>query len=164
MRLAIWLALLCAALLVSQTKPATVADFDWLAGHWTGRFNQADAEEVWTSPRAGTMLVMLRLMRNDRVILYQIGVLLDTKEGVEFRFRHFGPALDAAEKEDPIIMKLVSFDGKKAVFENFIHTRPKRTTFTRTQANEMQVRSEILREGQPPEIHELSLTKGRGND
>ncbi len=149
--------ILCGAASALPSFPATINDFAWLAGHWKGKFGQADAEEIHTAPRAGNISTVFRLTRDGKVLVLELCVIADGKDGLELRVRHFGPELDAWEKTDPIVLKLTSYDGRRAVFENFVHTRPKRTVITRLSDNEQGVRTEIIGDDGATTIHELTL-------
>ena len=149
--------------LLAQAPPtkveATLADFSWLAGRWEAHPNGRLAEGLWSQPEAGVMMGMFRLVEGEKTLVLEFMVLRETPEGIEFRFRHFGPALDAWEKDDPILLKLVSHDGLTSVFENPVHTRPKRTILTLTSEDSYDSRAEIIGEDGGLRLIELSLKR-----
>ena len=157
MRLTIFVLMSCLAL--AADKPAKLADFAWLEGKWEGLFGGALVEESFMAPKAGAMLNMFRLTKDDKLLVYETSALVETADALELRVRHFNAKLEAMESEQPIILKLVKYDGARAEFKNFIHTAPKRTIITRKSNDEMDVYSEILGKTGPPTIHQLTLRR-----
>ena len=140
-------------------KPAKLSDFAWMEGKWQGQFGEALAEEQFMAPKAGAILNMFRLTKDGNLLIYETSALVEAPEGLELRVRHFNAKLEAMEQEQPIILRLVKYDGSRAEFENFIHTAPKRTIITRKNNDEMDVYSEILRKEGPPTIHRLTMRR-----
>lgn len=50
---------------------ATLEDFRWLVGHWTGTGLGGVSEEVWAEPAGGAMMGMYRLVTGGKVIFYE---------------------------------------------------------------------------------------------
>ena len=144
---------------LAAEKPAKLADFAWMEGKWQGLMGEALAEETFMAPKAGAILNVLRLTQNGNLLVYETAILVETADALELRFRHFNTKLEAMESEQPIILKLIKYDGVRAEFENFIHTAPKRTIITKKSNDEMEVYSEILRKEGPPTIHRLTMRR-----
>jgi uncharacterized protein YndB with AHSA1/START domain len=124
---------------------ATIEDFSWLAGHWRGKLKSGPVAEIsYSEPAGGLMMAMFRLLDGEKLAVLEYMTLRETPEGMEMRVRHFDPALTPLEKEEAIILRLAEYDGLRSVFENPVHTRPKRSTVTRTGENLHTVRSEII--------------------
>jgi len=124
---------------------ATLEDFAWLAGHWRGKLKSGPVAEIsYSEPAGGLMMGMFRLMDGERILVLEYLTLRETPEGLEMRVRHFDPALTPMEKEEAITLRLAEHDGRRWVFENPIHARPKRSTLTITSENSHTVRSEII--------------------
>jgi hypothetical protein len=87
---------------------------------------------------------MFRLTQGERTLVLELTTITQGKEGLELRIRHFDTALTPWEKQDPIVLRLTRWDGKQAVFENFVHNRPKYNTLTRTSPDTMDVQVVIL--------------------
>jgi hypothetical protein len=124
-------------------------NFSWLTGQWNAEAPFGRMESYYSPPRAGQIIGMWRLVTKDsvqKVILLEMVVFNQTENGIELRVRHFDPklAIDDAEKESPIILRLASYDGKTAVFDNPINNRPKRTFLTRVDSETMNARSVII--------------------
>jgi uncharacterized damage-inducible protein DinB len=123
---------------------ATLEDFSWLAGRWRGTLGERNTEVIYSQPEAGVMMGMFRLTEGERTVVLEFFSLRTAAEGLEMRLRHFSPSLELGEKDDAIILRLASYDGTEAVFENPVHTRPKQTVIHRTGPDNYVVRSEII--------------------
>jgi len=85
---------------------------------------------------------------------------VETPAGVEMRFRHFSPTLDAYEREFKQTMRLTSHQPSTDVFENTVafdaklmSTQPRRTSLMRHGDDEFVGRSAIIgSDGKPAEI------------
>jgi hypothetical protein len=142
---------------------ATLHDFTWLAGRWKGTVATIPgsvAEVTFSAPMAGLMTGMMRLVKNDTVLVVELISLVDTPRGVELRFRHFSPALDAYEREFRQTMRLTRHEPRADTFENTVaydaklmSTQPRRTSFARTSDDEYVGRSNIIGgDGKPAEV------------
>jgi hypothetical protein len=142
---------------------ATLRDFAWLTGRWEGTVaNLAGAalEVMYSAPRAGLMTGVMRLVQRDTVLVVELISLVETPHGVEMRFRHFSPTLDAYEREFKQTMRLTNHQPSADVFENTVafdaklmSTQPRRTSLVRHGADEFVGRSDIIgSDGKPAEI------------
>ena len=138
----------------TQSPKAALADFAWLAGRWQGAWGQRVAQQVWTAPNAGVMLGVFQLAENDKTLVLELFTVVDESDGMKFHLRHFTPSLAAWEKSGPTIMNLASADAKTIVFENPLDGQPKRTIFTRIDADTYVSRSEVI-----PEKGDLQVTE-----
>jgi Domain of unknown function (DUF6265) len=140
--------------IATQSPKTTLADFAWLAGRWQGAWGQRVAQQVWSAPKAGLMLGTFQLAENDKTLVLELFTVVDEPDGIKFHLRHFTPSLMQWEKTGPIVLNLASADSKSMVFENPIDGQPKRTVFTRVDADTFVARSEIL-----PDSGELQVTQ-----
>jgi hypothetical protein len=142
---------------------ATLRDFRWLVGRWEGEVKSlsgAVLEVTYSTARAGLMTGMMRLVKNDTVLVVELISLVETPNGVEMRFRHFSPTLDAYEREFKQTMRLTSHRAESDVFENTVaydaklmSTQPRRTSLARHGDDEFVGRSDIIgADGKPAEI------------
>jgi hypothetical protein len=154
---------LAAAAEVRGDTSASLRDFRWLIGRWEGTVAAlpgAVADVTFAPPSAGLMTGMMRLVRNDTVFVVELISLVDTPRGVEMRFRHFSPALDAYEREFKQTMRLTKHEPRSDTFENTVafdatlmSTQPRRSTFVRTGDDGYVGRSEIIgSDGKPGEV------------
>jgi hypothetical protein len=141
-----FLLLALGALAFAQPRPqATLADFAWLEGKWEAQAGEGRrAEETYSNPAGGVIVSMFRMTQGERTLVLELTTITPGKDGLELRIRHFDTALTPWEKQDPIVMRLTKWDGKQAVFENFVHTRPKFNTITRTSPDTMDVQVVIV--------------------
>jgi hypothetical protein len=128
----------------AQPPKATLADFAWLTGAWTGDPTGGHAECVYMAPNGDVMSGILRLTSAGKTLVIELFTIIETPTGIVFRFRHFSPELALWEKENPVLLNLVSYDGKQSIFENPNGTQPKRDIITRTGPDTFTGRSEIL--------------------
>jgi hypothetical protein len=133
-----------------------LSDFSWLEGRWRGDWGPRVAEQIWTAPKAGTMVGDFRLIENDKVLVIEFFTLLEKNGGINFYFRHFTPELVPWEKSDATLLKLTGVEAKKIDFENPANGKPKRVVFTKMDADTYTWRSEIIPETGEPQIVEIT--------
>ena len=135
---------------------ATVADFAWLQGTWRGEWGPRVAQMVWMAPQAGVMTGAFSLMETDKVLVIELFTITQTPAGVELNIRHFTPELMAWEKGDPTRLTLSSFDNKRYVFDNAVDGKPKRSIFSRIDADTYTSRSEIIPDTGDQQVIEIT--------
>lgn len=143
-----------AAAEVRGDTSASLRDFGWLIGRWEGTVAALPgsvADVTFAPPNAGLMTGMMRLVRNDTVLVVELISLVDTPRGVEMRFRHFSSELDAYEREFRQTMRLTKHEPRSDTFENAVgfdaklmSTQPRRSMFMRTSDDAYVARSEII--------------------
>jgi hypothetical protein len=107
-----------------QQKPATLADFAWLAGRWEGKLSvpasdkQMIAELEWMAPKNGTMQGFFRLTDNEKTIVIEVFTIRETHDGIVFYFRHFSPELKPLEENEAYQLNLTKWDGTMFRFDN----------------------------------------------
>ncbi len=141
---------------VSASIIATVADLRWLEGTWRGEWGPRVADQVWMAPQAGVMTGTFSLMETDKVLVIELFTILQSPGGVEFNIRHFTPELNAWEKGDPTRLTLASFDNKNFEFENAVDGKPKKYTFSRTDADTYVSRAQILPDTGDAQVIEIT--------
>ncbi|HKP16415.1 MAG TPA: DUF6265 family protein [Gemmatimonadaceae bacterium] len=145
---------LAAASEVRGDTSVSLRDFSWLAGQWEGTVSSLPgsvADVTFSSPRAGIMTGMMRLVLRDTVLVVELISLVETPRGLEMRFRHFSSALDAYEREFKQTMRLTKHEPGSDTFENTVaydaklmSTQPRRSTFVRTGTDAYIGRSDII--------------------
>lgn len=107
-----------------QEKPATLADFAWLAGRWEGKLGapgsdkQMSAEQEWMAPKNGTMQGFFRLTDNEKTIVIELFTIRETASGIVFYFRHFSPELKPLEETEAYHLNLTKSNGNTFRFDN----------------------------------------------
>ena len=155
---------LCALILFSaaggaraQTPPgppaAVEASLDglaWITGGWTGTLGDRTIEQHWSAPLGGSMLAMYRSIRADRATLYELLAIEQDADGIVLRIKHFapGPGLVSQEAKDQSIdHRLVSVEGRTAVFMGVAAENPARITFSSPDPGRLTISVEREREG-----------------
>lgn len=141
----------------ADTAPArhvTTADFGWLSGSWEGRIASGVgvAHVVFGDASGGVLTGVMHLVSGEgKVLVVELITIADSPRGVEMRFRHFSPSLDAYETEFKQTMLLTSHAPDRDVFENqvpydkaLMSTQPRTTTFVRQGPNTYTGRSAII--------------------
>ena len=89
-------------------------------------------EEVWSAPRAGTVMGMFRWSTDTDLRLYEFMAMVDTDDGLKLYLRHFGRDLVAWEdKASPMTFELSSSDEQKVVFESHAESETTILTYER---------------------------------
>lgn len=146
----------------APAKPA-LSSLGWLAGNWQGQWGQRIAEQNWMVARGGLIAGTLRLVENRKALVIELFTVEEDKPGrIVLRFRHFTPELVPWEKENPTLMRLVSADRNKIVFENPVDGEPKRTIFTRVDDDTYVQRSEIVPEKGTMQVTEITYHRQKG--
>lgn len=83
--------------------PASIEDFAWLAGRWTGEGLGGRTEEVWTPPDAGAMVGTFRLIRDEENVFYELMTIADFGEGFAMRLKHVHPDMRGWEERDKFV-------------------------------------------------------------
>ena len=105
--------------LAAPSKPATLAQLAWIAGHWVDDSGGALSEEIWTAPSGDSMIGMWRYVAKGKLQIFELLSITDDDDGGPvFRLRHFDPRMVAREEKDQALaLKLVGFKDGEAAFE-----------------------------------------------
>jgi hypothetical protein len=127
----------------AAAAPATVEDFAWMAGRWTGMAGAASIENVCSAPARGQMMCMFRSSNDQKVLSLEFISLIQTPGGIEEHIRFLLPDLT---DDDPksVTLKVESHTAGKTVFVNPDGNMPKRTTLTRNGPDEMLSHIEMI--------------------
>jgi len=102
----------------AKSPPATLADMAWLAGRWLGPALGGEAEEIWSPPKAGSMMGMYRLVRDGKLVFYELQTLSEEEGSLILRLKHFNPDLTGwEEKQKTIDFPLVALGERMVQFE-----------------------------------------------
>src|ERR1700746_1083301 len=143
--------------LSASVQTPTLAQFNWLEGQWRGEWGSRVAEQTWLEPKAGEIAGLFRIIEGQKTLVLEIFSLVDKTEGVQFYLRHLTPELQPWEKSDATMLKLESVDATKATFVNPVNGEPKRTIFTRLDADTYTARSEIEPANGEPQVIEITF-------
>jgi hypothetical protein len=96
---------------------ATLADFGWLVGAWTGTGLGGVSEETWSAPSAGAMMGMYRLVVKGAVSFYEFMNLAEENGSVVLRLKHFNADMTGWEEKDRFVtFRLVKLTPTEAHF------------------------------------------------
>lgn len=91
------------ALCAQDERPAaTLKDVAWLEGKWTGPGMGGQAEDLWSSPAAGAMPGIFRLVKDGKVVFYELMTLVEVDGSLELRLKHFHPDMKGWEEKDKV--------------------------------------------------------------
>ena len=100
---------------------ATVADIGrmtWLAGVWEGDGPEGQVEQIWSAPRAGTMLGLFRLTHENRPQFFELMCISEDAGGLSMRMKHFHPDLRGWEERDQVMeVPLLELGEQEAFFD-----------------------------------------------
>jgi hypothetical protein len=155
----------------SVSSPSTTTDaFRWLVGRWEGRMTGAAgiADVTFAAPAGGVITGMMRLVRDEKVLVVELISLVDTPAGMEMRFRHFSPSLESYEPTFKQNMRLTTYAADHAVFENAVafdrtlmSTQPRTATWTRVDADSFVGHSDIIGDDGKPAVVEVTYHRVR---
>lgn len=115
----------------AQPPEATLADFTWLAGHWTGPALGGLSEEMWTRPNAGSMQGMYRLVKDGKIVFYELLTLTEKTGSVVLRLKHFNADLTGWEEKATVLeFPLIKITANEAHFDGMIFRRSSSNAFT----------------------------------
>lgn len=110
---------------------ATVDEMAWLAGRWTGDGLGGRTEEIWSPPDAGVMMGTFRLIRDDKVAMYEFLTLRVADQGLTIQLKHFNPDMSAwEEKKDFVEFLYVGKDENRYHFNGLTFVRESEDSLT----------------------------------
>jgi hypothetical protein len=79
-----------------KPAPARIEDMAWYAGQWCGSGLGGLNEEIWSTPRAGVMMGMYRLIKDGKPVFYELLTMLEEKGTLVIRLKHSQSATGAS--------------------------------------------------------------------
>jgi hypothetical protein len=114
----------------ASAPKASLEDFRWLVGHWTGTGLGGTSEELWSAAAGGAMLGSFRQLQDGKVVFYELLTLLERDGTVVLRLKHFNPDLTGWEEKGQVLeFPLLEVTPTKAVFNAMTFTHDDRDTF-----------------------------------
>ncbi len=135
---------------------ATLADFSWLAGRWEGKLGPLTAEQEWMAPKNGTMQGFFRLTDNEKTIVIELFTIRETRNGIEFYFRHFSPELKPLEEKEAYHLALSKSEGGVFRFDNPIVNQLKDAILTHADADTYISHGDITDANGQPKVIEVT--------
>ena len=106
----------------TKLPKTTLADVRLLIGHWRGEFLGGMAEEIWLPPAGGSMLGVFRLYKDDQVLFYEIMIMVEEKDYVSLKLKHFHPDFKGWEEKDgSVTFRLVKVGNNAIWFDGLTY-------------------------------------------
>ena len=124
---------------VAAAPPDAVETLAWMAGTWTGTSEGVEMEELWSSPKGGTLLGLHRDVANGRTVSFEFFRIEASPAGATYWASPRGAA--------PTPFRLVSRADRRVVFENLEHDFPTRILYWLAEDGSLHARIEGIRGG-----------------
>ena len=101
----------------AQPAKASLENFAWIAGRWTGDGLGGTREEVYSPPAGGVMLGHFQATDEHGAAFFELIAFREESGPVMLRLRHFNPDLHAWEnKAQTVDFPLVAIEGNRFFF------------------------------------------------
>lgn len=111
---------------------ATLADVIWIAGNWEGEALGGICQETWSKPIGNSMMFNFKLVKDNKVVFYELGHIVETDKTLLLQIKHFSAQLHGWESvnksED---FRLIKIEENRVYFDQF--------TFEQVSDNEMNI-------------------------
>lgn len=135
--------ILSLSLAAAQHPKAKIQDVAWLEGHWQCNALGGLADEYWSSPMAGAMMGMFRLIKDGKVGFYELFRIAEEDGSLVLRLKHFHPDMKGWEEKDSVVnFPLLKLSKDEAHFDGM--------TFKRLGPDSIDVVVLIGKKGEPP--------------
>lgn len=95
-----------------------LTELRWLTGTWQGQGLGGFSEEIYSEPRAGSMLGMYRLIVDDRPVFYELITIEQRDQTVVMKLKHFQPDLVGwEEKDQSVSFPFIAREGNRYYFQ-----------------------------------------------
>ncbi|WP_338874334.1 DUF6265 family protein [Spirosoma sp. SC4-14] len=95
----VFILLYCTTFL-AQAQKGSLTDMAFLEGHWQGTFNGGPIDAVWIAPAGDNLTGFIRMMKDDKVTMYEMLIFEQTDNGPVALVKHFKPGLIGVEEKD----------------------------------------------------------------
>jgi hypothetical protein len=121
----------CKAQTEKKLEPK-LENITWLTGNWKGEAMGGTSEENWSEPHGDSMMAAFKLVKDDKVLFYEIEIIREVENSLVLQLKHFNNDLKGWEaKEETVDFPLIEITANKIVFEGM--------TFEKVNKNEMNV-------------------------
>ncbi|UFH55587.1 DUF6265 family protein [Spirosoma sp. KNUC1025] len=102
----------------SGSKTGSLADVSFMEGHWLGTFNGGPIEAAWIAPAGDNLTGFMRMMKDNKVTMYEMLIFEQTEQGPIVLVKHFKPGLIGQEEKDKSDRyKFIEAGNNRALFE-----------------------------------------------
>src|SRR5687768_5859856 len=102
----------------TNKKTGSISDVGFIVGSWKAVAGDRSIDAVWSSPNGENIVGYVRVMKEGKVVLYELFAFEQTEQGLVALVRHFGPGLVSwEEKENPNHYDFLEAGNGQALFE-----------------------------------------------
>lgn len=124
---------------------ATIADIAWLAGSWHAEAFGGQVEDVWSSPSAGTMMGMFKVIEGEAPSFYELQLIVEQEGSLAWLVKHFSADFTAWEEKAAFVtFPLIRMTESSAFFSGL--------TVRRASTDELRVFLAMDKEDGPVEV------------
>ncbi len=107
----------------AQLQPR-LENISWLSGAWRGEALGGIAEEIWSKPDGGAMMASFRLIKDGKVLFYEIEIIRELENSLILQLKHFNKDLTGWEAKDQTVdFPLVAVYEDKVEFDGMSFIR-----------------------------------------
>lgn len=100
------------------SKTGSLADVAFMEGRWLGTFNGGPIEAAWIAPVGDNLSGFMRMMKDNKVTMYEMLIFEQTSEGPIVLVKHFKPGLIGQEEKDKSDRyRFIEASPNRALFE-----------------------------------------------
>lgn len=101
-----------------STKSGSLSDVAFMEGRWSGTFNGGPIEASWIAPVGDNLTGFMRMMKDNKVTMYEMLIFEQTDQGPIVLVKHFKPGLVGQEEKDKSDRyKFIEAGKNRALFE-----------------------------------------------
>ena len=101
MRTALAALMLCS--LAARADDVSVAQLHWMTGSWSGPLGESTIEEVWSTPRHGSMAASVRFYRDGRTTMHEYITIAEENGTLVLRLMQWSPAMKALKERFEVL-------------------------------------------------------------
>lgn len=115
----------------SLRPKASIKDMAWLTGHWRGLALGGISEEIWAEPAGGAMMGSYRLVKDGKVVFYELLAIVEEAGSLAVKLKHFHPDLKGWEEKDEVReFPLVKLSDREIFFDGMTFRRDGKNSVT----------------------------------
>ena len=84
----------------AQAQTGSLADVSFMEGRWKGTFNGGPIDAAWAAPQGDNLAGFMRMMKDNKVTMYELLIFEQTEKGPIVLVKHFKPGLIGSEEKD----------------------------------------------------------------
>ncbi len=134
---------------VAQTEKKLepkLENISWISGNWTAEAFGGIAEENWSEPNGDSMMASFRVIRDGKVMFYEIEIIRQLEDSLVLQLKHFNNDLVGwEEKAETVDFPLIAVYPDKVVFDGMSFEKTGKKTMTVTVAMDNDDKKEKLR-------------------